>query len=319
MLRSIAERGPAPVSGLGRGQGQGRGLSKLRAAVCASLLLVAASCQAMTELSYPLSSDGVDSRYDYDWAVLRTAMDKTRASFGRYRQQQSDIAMSPQRVLMEMHSPQGRINIFVRATAPELETQFLPIRLPVDRGLLGYRLLLIRSADQPRFARVRTLQDLRALRAGLGQGWADVAIFKAAGVPVVEGNHYDGLFAMLEAGRFDFYSRSADEAVREFAERSGLHPQLAVESGLLLHYPLPRYFFVRRDAEGKQLARRIAAGMEIMLKDGSLHALFQQHKAKLIGNTALSRRRIIRLPNPTLSPLTPLGRSEWWFNPLTGQ
>ncbi len=309
MLRNIAEPGRTAS----------QGLRKLHAAMCATLLLMVASCHAMTELRYPLSSDGVDSRYDYDWAVLRTAMDKTRATYGRYHQQQSEIAMSPQRVLMEMQSPHGRINIFVRATAPELETQFLPIRLPVDRGLLGYRLLLIRSADQPRFARVRTLRDLRALRAGLGQGWADVAIFKAAGVPVVEGNHYDGLFAMLEAGRFDFYSRSADEAVREFAERSGLHPQLAVESTLLLHYPLPRYFFVRRDAEGEKLARRIRAGMEIMLKDGSLQALFQQHKAKLIGNTALFKRHIIKLPNPTLSPLTPLGRGEWWFNPLTGQ
>ncbi|MYM39037.1 hypothetical protein GTP27_06800 [Pseudoduganella sp. CY13W] len=274
---------------------------------------------ASTRMVYPLSSDGVDSRYDYDWAVLRTAMEKTIPAYGPYQQLQSGVAMSPQRVLLEMSAPQGRINVFVRATSPELEQRFLPIRLPVDRGLLGYRLLLIRAADQARFASVRTLDDLRQLRAGLGKGWADVSIFKTAGVEVVEGSSYAGLFGMLAAGRFDFYSRSADEALREFDERHTSHPGLAIESTLLLHYPLPRYFFVRRDAEGEQLARRITDGMEIMLKDGSLNALFQQHKGRLIKKTALFKRRLIKLPNRDLSPQTPLARSEWWINPLTGR
>lgn len=284
-----------------------------------STLAVTVSASASTRLTYPLSSDGVDSRYDYDWAVLQTAMEKTVATYGPYRQHQSEVAMSPQRVLQEMDAPQGRINVFVRATSPQLEQRFLPIRLPVDRGLLGYRLLLIRAADQARFAGVRSLDDLRQLRAGLGRDWADVSIFKAAGVPVVEGSYYEGLFGMLEVGRFDFYSRSADEALREFDERHSSHPQIAIESTLLLHYPLPRYFFVRRDAEGQKLARRIAAGMEIMLKDGSLNTLFRQHKGKLIKKTALFKRRLIKLPNPDLSPQTPLARSEWWINPLTGQ
>lgn len=290
---------------------------KLLAPLLAALMT--GNCLALTQLTYPLSSDGVDSRYDYDWAVLRSAMDKTVATYGAYQQRQTDVAMSPQRVLQEMSTPHGRINVFVRATSAELEQRFLPIRLPVDRGLLGYRLLLIRAADQPRFAAVDSIDDLRHLKAGLGKGWADVGIFSAAGVDVVEGSSYDGLFGMLEAGRFDFYSRSADEALREYAERRHSHPQLAIESTLLLHYPLPRYFFVRRDAEGEKLARRIAAGMEIMLKDGSLNALFQQHKGKLIKKTALFKRRLIKLPNPDLSPQTPLARSEWWINPLTGQ
>ncbi|WP_267876184.1 hypothetical protein [Duganella rivi] len=36
----------------------------------------------------------------------------------------------------------------------ELEQQYVPVRLPVDKGLLGYRLFLIRGADLPRFAAV---------------------------------------------------------------------------------------------------------------------------------------------------------------------
>ncbi|RFP22980.1 hypothetical protein D0T25_07770 [Duganella sp. BJB488] len=289
-----------------------------RALLLASCM-IAAPCQAATHLTYPLTSDGIDSRYDYDWAVLRAALEKTTPRYGVFEQHQSDVAMSPPRVVQEMTSPSGRINIFVRATSPELERQFMPVRLPVDRGLLGYRLLLIRGADQQRFSRVKTVADLRRLRAGLGQGWADVPIFEKAGVPVIEGSSYDGLFAMLEAGRFDFYSRSADEALREFQERHGAHPQMAVEQTLLLHYPLPRYFFVRRDAEGKLLAKRIETGMEMMIKDGTLDALFQRYKGDLIKTTAMHKRRVIQLANPNLAPQTPLARGELWFDPLAGK
>lgn len=277
--------------------------------------LLSCSAHAIT-LTYPLTSDGVDSRYDYEWAVLRTALQKSSARFGPFYLQRSQAAMTPPRVVHEMQLPTGRINVFVRATSAELEQQFLPVRLPVDRGLLGYRLLLIRSTDQPRFARVRSLQDLATLRAGLGQGWADVAILKAAGIPVVEGSNYAGLFTMLEAGRFDFFLRSIDEAAREFDERQQEHPNMAIEQTLLLHYPLARYFFVRRDAEGQLLAQRIEAGMEMMIKDGSLNTLFQRYKGDLIAKAQLRQRQLIRIANPQLSAETPLKRQELWFNPL---
>lgn len=288
-------------------------------ALLAALCLCCAAGQAATHIVYPLTGGNVDSRYDYDWAVLRTALQKTEARHGSFELKQSDIVMSPQRVTQELSMPAGRINILVRATDPALERQFIPVRLPVDRGLLGYRVFLVREADLPRFAQVRTLEQLRQLRAGQGKGWADVAILEAAGIETVEGSTYDGLFAMLDAGRFDFFSRSADEARRELAERHARHPQLAIEPTLLLHYPLPRYFFLRRDDEGRHLAKRIEEGMEIMIRDGSLAALFQRYKRDIIEQSGLKRRRVLTIRNPALSPQTPLSRSELWYDPLSGK
>jgi ABC-type amino acid transport substrate-binding protein len=288
------------------------------ALLAALSLCWATASHAATHIVYPLTGGGIDSRYDYDWAVLRTALQKTEARYGGFELKQSDIVMSPQRVAQELSMPAGRINILVRATNPRLEMDFIPVRLPVDRGLLGYRVFLVRRADLPRFAQVRTLDDLRKLRAGQGKDWADIAILKAAGIETEEGTSYDGLFAMLDAGRFDFFSRAADEARREFGERHARHPQLAVEPTLLLHYPLPRYFFLRRDDEGRNLAARIAAGMEIMIKDGSLNALFERYKHRIIEQSGLRKRRVLSIPNPTLSPETPLSRSELWYDPLSG-
>jgi len=291
--------------------------TSIRRSWAAVLMLLWTACAgAATVVVYPLTGAGIDSRYDYDWAVLRTALLKTVAHYGAFEMRQSQTTMSAQRVTQELANQPGRINIFVRATDPDLEQQFLPIRLPVDRGLLSYRVFLVREADLPRFAAVRSIDDLRRFRVGQGKGWIDVDILRAAQFQVVEGSTYDGLFAMLEAKRFDFFSRAADEATREYDERHTSNPTMAVESTLLLHYPLPRYFFVRRDAEGKLLAERITAGMEMMIRDGSLNELFYRYKGGIIERASLKQRRLLTIANPSLSPETPLSRSELWYDPL---
>jgi hypothetical protein len=193
-----------------------------------------------TLLIHPRAESNSDTRYQYDWTVLRTAMDKTRASFGPYEIRESEQQMAPSRVEYEMASADGSLNIFVRSSTVDLEKRFLPVRIPVDRGMLSYRILLVRNADLPKFAAVQNLNDLRTFRIGQGKGWADVGILKSAGFQVIEGDSYDGLFSMLTAERFDAFSRSIDEALREYEKQHDSHPTIAVEPTLLLHYPLPR-------------------------------------------------------------------------------
>lgn len=295
------------------------GIARIRMAGLLALALLCHGCLAACVITYPLTSGGIDSRYDYAWAVLRSALHKTGARDGPCLVRQHDVPMSPQRISQELRLTGGHINILARATDPGLEQDFLPVRLPIDRGLLGYRVFLVRADQLPRFAAVRTLDDLRHLRAGVGKDWADVAILRAAGLPIVEGHNYDGLFAMLDVGRFDYFSRSVDEAMRELGERRPRYPQLVVEPTLLLHYPLPTYFFLRRDAEGEQLQRRITQGLEMMVADGSLEALFERYKRGMINQASLRQRRIIDIPNPTLLPQTPLARKELWYSPVTGK
>ncbi|MFZ6749576.1 hypothetical protein [Undibacterium sp. Ren11W] len=281
-----------------------------------SLLFSTLACAV--SVTYPRAESDSDSRYQYDWEVLRTALKKTSARFGAFDIKQSQLQMPPARVSFEMLRPNSEINLFVRATNAELETTFLPIRIPVDRGLLGYRIFLIRAADQERFAAIKSLDELRQFKVGQGRGWADVAILTAANFTVIEGSSYEGLFPMLKLQRFDFLSRSLDEAWREYDERH-VENNLLVEPSILLYYPLPRYFFVRRDAEGELMAKRIEAGMEIMIKDGSLNSLFNKHKSGLIKRAGLAQRRIFRIPNPKLSAQTPLSRSELWYDPVKGK
>ncbi len=273
----------------------------------------ASSARAPMQVVYPRPESEHDSRYLYDWEVLRTALEKTRGKFGPYELRQARQFMSPARVTAEAAGA-GSINVFVRATSTQLEQQFRPVRIPVDRGLIGYRLLLVRYDDLPRFAEVQSLDQLRRFSIGQGKGWVDVGILQAGGFKVVEGNNYDGLFSMLEVKRFDALSRSVDEALSEYDQ---LHQRFGfeVEPGIALYYPLARYFFTRRDAEGEALANRLEAGLEAMVQDGSLQALFMRYKGPLIKRSALARRRLFRIANPGLPPQTPLARSELWYRP----
>lgn len=279
-------------------------------------LFVGTAGAGTTVFVYPKSISAIDSQYMYDYDLLRLALEKTRAEYGLYELRPSDVAMTQARAGEEVVTGTGTVNIFARSTSAEYEARMLPIRIPLDKGLISYRIFLIRAEDQWRFSSIRTLDDLRQLSVGSFTTWADTRILRDNGFNVVTGESYEGLFKMLVANRFDFFSRGVDEAYREYDERKNLLPTMKVEEAILLHFPTTRYFFVQRSEQGEMLARRVEQGLNQMIKDGSLNALFKKYKGPLIERAHLKTRKVFRIPNPYLPPETPLARKELWYDPL---
>lgn len=218
-----------------------RGISLGRflvAAFCAWLLLPAArAVETTTRLVYPRYFAPSDTQREFDWIVLRTALEKTVASHGRYEAGPWHEPMSIPRMLQELSLPEGHINVIARATDRELEKKFQPIRIPIDRGLMGMRLLLVRKSDLHRYASIRSLDDLKRFSAGQGKGWVDSEVLAAAGFSVVETPRPGSLLGMLEAGRFDFFPRALDEAPREYDANRKTHPGIAIEPTLCCAIP----------------------------------------------------------------------------------
>jgi hypothetical protein len=213
-----------------------------------------------------------DKRDDYYWQLLDIALKRTIPRWGDYRIVGAPM-MNGLRAVEQLEF--NKLNIIARTTAQQLEVSLRPIRIPLDKGLLGYRVFLIRREMQRRLDRVRTLEDLKQFSIGQTDDyWTDVAILRNSGFKVVAGDRYEGLFSMLSAGRFDLFSRSVAEVADELQTRQQQFPDLVIEQGLLLYYPMPRYFFVRRDAAGEQLALRIEDGFNMMIKDGSFDRMF---------------------------------------------
>jgi hypothetical protein len=313
------------VENLQAATGSEAAMKRILAAACVLLigwLAAGAAIAAGTVLIYPRSESAVDTQYIYDYELLRQALEATRATHGPYELRQSAAAMNQARAEDEIIGRNTLVNIFARSTTAEHEERLLPVRIPIDKGLISYRVFLIRADMQPRFAAVETLDELRAYSVGSFPTWADTKILREGGFKVITGDSYEGLFRMLVAKRFDFFSRSADEAYREHDERRGLLPEMAVEDTVLLHFPTTRLFFVQRSEAGHKLASRIEAGLNRMIEDGSFDAHFLRYKGPLIERAHLKTRKAFHIDNPFLSAAmqaTRKTRPEIWFDPATGR
>jgi hypothetical protein len=284
---------------------------RLLLATMAAFALPASAKQPLEVIHQgPESAD--DKRNEYFWKLLDAALNATRNRRGDYHMREGSM-MNGLRAVRELQS--GDLNIIERSTDLELERTLRPIRIPLDKGVGGFRVFMIRRELQAQLAEVRTLEDLQRFTIGQSGAWSDSDILSRAGFKVMRGNDYEGLFAMLAVGRFDLFSRSVDEASVELEMHRQRFPELVIERNLLLYYPLPRYLFVRRDAEGEQLATRIEDGFAIMQKDGSFDRLFADYRAPFERTLNLKGRRLFRIANPLLSADTPLKTSELWYDP----
>lgn len=254
-----------------------------------------------------------DYRNQYFLDLLKLALDKTVATDGDYSIQECDQLM-PQRRAMQQMQKQRCISLVWTMTSIEREQQALPIRIPLLKGLLGQRVLLIRKQDEARFKDIETLSQLGEMLAGQGMDWPDVDILKANQLPVIEGTSYEGLFGMLQRGRFDYMPRGLNEAQQELEQRLDL--DLMIEPHLLLSYTAPIYFFVRKG--NVELAARLEEGLRLAIDDGSFDALFRRYNYHHLLQ-ALEQRKVIKLHNVNLPAETPVNDDKLWVIPQRQQ
>lgn len=272
-----------------------------------ALLWLLALCSPLRaeSLTYAPPEVADDPRNRYPLQLLQLALDKAG---GDYRLQPAAMPMQQGRVLMEL--ARGRsVRVAWSMTSLEREAQLLPIRIPLYKGLIGWRLALVKNERRELLDEVRSLEDLRRFSAGQGHDWPDTEILRGNGLSVVAVPNYRSLFRMLALGRFDYFPRSLAEIWAEAEQQRAIG--LVVEDRLVLHYPSAAYFFVNRN-DGA-LAAHIEHGLELAIADGSFERLFQAYYGDYIERAQLSRRRILRLSNPLLPPQTPLQRQELWF------
>lgn len=275
-----------------------------------SLLVAGVSPEARAgssaRLVYPLHDTSSQAQWRYHEQLLRLAL---RRSGSAYEIAESSVPMTQARVLRELADPQGRLDLAWTMTSAEREALLQPVRVPVERGLIGYRLALVRPEHADRWKEVRSIADLSRYVAGQGQDWPDMEILRANGLNVQGVPRHTTLFDMLRLGRIDYFPRSAFEIDGEL--ESGLAEGLVIEPHVLLRYPAASYLFVRRGRE--QLAAHLQRGLDAMVADGSFAQLFQQHFGDLIRRHGLRQRTQIVLHNPLLPPETPLHKPGYWF------
>jgi len=269
-----------------------------------ALLLVAQGAAAQVVRVPRPESEG-DRRYDYTEALLKLALSKAGP---QYRIEHAATPMNQDRQVLELEA--GRtIDVAAIPGSAEREARLLAVRIPINKGLLGWRLGLIRKGDAARFAGVNTLEDLKRVHLAQGFEWPDTQILRANGLPVVTAPNYDGLFKMLVGRRFDYFPRSTLEIWDEQASNA---ETLEIEPHIALHYYYDAYYMLNR--ANTALAEVIRQGLEKAIADGSWDRLFDQTYGERLRRAQLDKRVVIELKNPLLTPGTPLDRPELWYD-----
>ena len=247
--------------------------------------------------------------YEYRWKLLELALSHVQKSDETVRLAPFTEDVTQNRGMQLLQS--GAIDVIALGTNAERESRMVPIRIDILRGIVGFRIFVIRAADQARIARMDEASLRKQLTFGLNSQWADLPIMRANGFTVETSSSYENLFGMLTAGRFDAFPRGLNEAGRELDERKQSYPQLAVEQTKALYFPYPVYFWVSK--ENAALGQRIERGLKLALDDGSFRKLFETYHAAEIAMLAKEKRQVIRLDNPVLPAGTAETDTRWWW------
>lgn len=273
--------------------------------VLCSMFVNCASAQQT--VIYPRAESATDVRSSYPLALLQ----KCEQQYSdRFKLLPSKVKTQQSRSLRQLEADKD-MDVVWALTDQQREEALLPIRIPIDRGLIGWRLLLINSNKQLIFDKVSTAEQLSKLVAGQGHDWPDVDVLKANHFTVASSSTYEGLFHMLAREHIDYFPRAISEVWPELA--SNAHLGLTVQSKLLIYYPSALYYFVNK--KNVWLADTLETCLSQATEDGSFKTLFDEYYLDFILRADLKNRTIIGLDNPLLPASAPAKDSGYWFTP----
>lgn len=174
------------------------------------------------------------------------------------------------------------------------------IPIPLDRGLLGWRVGLVLKRDAHKLAHVRTVADLAQFTIGQNMGWTDLEIYSHAGIPIKETKRWsNGEFAeQMEQGFFDLFPLGLEEAHSYFLPHFQLHaPQLIADQHLLIRYPWFRFVWIHASPDTEALYAALVRGFDLLATNGEFLRIWSQYRTPPPAHL-YQQRTLIDLPNP---------------------
>lgn len=204
------------------------------------------------------------------------------------------------------------INVYWTGSNKTRESIMLPIKVPLFKGLLGYRISIIKQQDLLDFTNISEAR-LKQKIACQGEHWPDSDILEANGYHVLRVARFDLMFKMLVQGRCDYFPRAIYEGYGELEKAKLKYPNLIIYDETILQYPFPMYFFTSLD--NIELAMQIETGLLKALEDGSLQRLMENHSTTL-GIFPLSQwrdRQYFHLVNDSLPNVSQFIDTPLWL------
>ena len=262
-------------------------------------------------IHFPPRFGSVDPRNDYTFQLIELILAKSTNKYGPCKVAIYNYRLPLKRIEMYLEKNEN-IDIASFTVNQQRDAKFLPIKIPISKGLMGYRLFLIRNGDETRFKDVNNLADLSRFTAGQGYNWLDAKILADNGLPVIIGSSINSLIDMLVFKRFDYFPRGALQIIAEL--KTYQNKSVSIEPSLVLNYPSISALYVSKS--NTALAERLEYGFKEAFKDGSFDKFFYSHPSSVQALTSLDlpNRKIIKICNPTLPAWVPIEVDEYWLH-----
>lgn len=257
---------------------------------------------AVWKITYPKQPIEDSIHVTYTIELLKLALEKTGVRFEITPTDEITLQGKAFNLLSNNRS----INIVWSMTNEQREADFLPIRVPIFKGLIGWRVLLVEPNMLPKLER----SNLREHSVVQGMDWPDTKILQANGFNVVNATNYDEAFMIMHRSQAGMFPRSVIEVIAEMAD-DNLRRDLMIEPNYVLQYPAAMYFFVNK--RDKILARLLEQGFAKAMVDGTFDALFNATYLPVLEELKVSQRTLVKLTNPLLPLETPLFEEHLWY------
>lgn len=272
-----------------------------------ALTFASTSLYATTErIRYPQAGDIFQDHHRYPIALLKLALSYSKQNFAV---EPSEHFMTQGRAIKQLNLRQG-VDVLWTMTSLERESVVQAIRIPIYKGLIGWRLFLT-TQEKLALEKTSPLKNRLNVQTFIqGHDWPDTDILEFNGFNVHSGTDYLGLFKILSLGRADLFPRSVIEIWDELKNRP--EKNIVLEPSTVISYPTATYFFVAKS--NKRLAEIIEKGLQAAIDDGNFNKLFKQYYQTFITRAELDKRTHLRLINPLLPKETPLHNKKLWFS-----
>jgi hypothetical protein len=238
------------------------------------------------------------ARQSYETALLQACINVTNEEYGPadVRVDNTDYPSADDEA--NIFTEGADILVTVAGNVKFKDKEKSVIHQPLTKGLLGYRLLLVRDESLTKFAQIKQPQQLQSLSIGIPHTWADADLFRHNRYRVIEQGSLDDLFMLLNNGTFDYVALGVNEIEEIFKHRAIPIGGISIEPSLMLYYPFPLVFYV--NPHKPVLAERIDKGLKLIGLSGEHEALFSQHHGNVAQRLNLRNRQIFTLTNPML-------------------
>lgn len=265
---------------------------------------------ASMDFSLGISGTNVD-RFDYEIGLLKLALEKADGNHTISIVTLEDTPRS--RMVTLLASGNTTFDIMVTGITRERHALLKAVPVPLTRGLLGYRILIVCDDPDTHIGDIRTFDELQQLVIGSGTDWPDTLIMRQAGLNITPAD-YESLFKMVALGRVQAYARGVLEPYVEIAERAEQYPNLKVDGSIAIVYPFDAFFFVNKhDADRHRI---VLQGLERAYEDGSFLDYFQNSQGYKYAteHARIGERRRFALQNRTVPDLMNMIPAHYWHS-----